>query len=204
VLIAGNVAAGEGVLNYGLSFAQLTDLISLLNGAFDACGGASSFAAAHLYQPYMTSSAFAGKRPSSTATNWAVKPTYNTFSGEVVNVGRGCPAGSIDGTNPVVDDPYLGDPSGKIALIERGGCSFYSKVARAESAGASSAIIFNRTNDDGSACSTAPTPGSTGCDALLTMNFGGGNVGISVAFVQRSTGLALRSGQAPVTVFVQQ
>ena len=33
-------------------------------------------------------------------------------------VGRGCPAGSIDDTNP--DDPYLASPAGKIALIDRG------------------------------------------------------------------------------------
>ena len=59
---AANVALGGGVLPYGLSFGQLTDLIGLLNGSFgesykDAngvvqpCGHASKFAQAHLYQP---------------------------------------------------------------------------------------------------------------------------------------------------------
>jgi hypothetical protein len=60
---AADAALGRGTLPYGLSFAQLTDLIDLLNGSFDSCGP-SGFAQAHLDQPYVTSNAFTGSRPS--------------------------------------------------------------------------------------------------------------------------------------------
>ncbi len=212
---AADAALGRGTLPYGLSFSQLTDLIDLLNGSFDFCGQPSAFAQAHLYQPYMTSNTFAGKRPS-TVSDFASKPTYNTFSGEVVYVGRGCPAGSINGSNP--EDTYLADPTGKIALIERGGCRFDYKVAQAQLKGAAAVIIFN--NQPSAGCPTVPTPGSNQCEALLGM--GGNNpvvlvppptftwsgfgtsITIPAAFVQRSTGLLLRGGIAPVTAFVQQ
>ncbi len=95
---AADAALGRGTLPYGLSFSQLTDLIDLLNGSFDFCGQPSAFAQAHLYQPYMTSNTFAGKRPS-TVSDFASKPTYNTFSGEVVYVGRGCPTVPTPGSN---------------------------------------------------------------------------------------------------------
>ena len=55
---AADPALGMGTLPYGLSFSQLTSLIDLLNGSFETCG-TSAFAQAHLYQPYVTSSAFA-------------------------------------------------------------------------------------------------------------------------------------------------
>ena len=188
---AADAALGLGTLPYGLSFAQLTDLIDLLNGSFDSCAQASTFAQAHLYQPYVTSNAFAGKRPS-TVSDFASKPTYNTFSGEVVAASPsvGCDASS-----------YVGFPVGKIALIERGMCTFNTKVSVAKDAGASAAIIFNSAPAGG--CPTVPTPGSNRCEALVGM--GGNNpVTIPAAFVQRSTGLMLRGGTAPVTAFVQQ
>jgi hypothetical protein len=155
-----------------------------------------------LYRPYVTSTAFAGKRPASISL-FAPKPQYNTFSGEVVHVGRGCPAGSVTGSNP--EDPYLADATDKIALIERGGCRFDYKVAQAQLKGAVAAIVYNS---------------SAGGEALLVM--GGNNpvvlvppppftwsgfgttITIPAAFVQRSTGLLLRDGPPPVTAFVQQ
>ncbi len=195
---AANVALGGGALPYGLSFVQLTDLIGLLNSSFsepykDAngvvqpCGHPSKFAQAHMYQPYVTSNAFAGKRPASIAL-FAPKPPYNTFSGEVVHVGRGCPG----------VDTYPANPSGKIALIERGLCRFDNKVAMAQQAGATGVIVYNS---------------SAGGEALIGM--GGNNpvtlpdgtvvsITIPAVFVQRSTGLLLRDGTAPVTAFVQQ
>jgi hypothetical protein len=205
---AANVALSGGPLPYGLSFAQLTDLERTLNDSFSGsyraggvvrpCGQASRFAQAHLYQPYVTSNAFAGKRPASIAL-FTPKPAYNTFSGEVVFVGRGCPAGSITATNP--PDPYLADPTGKIALIERGACRFDNKIAWAQVNGAAAVIAFN-----------SPAGG----EALIVM--GGNNpisdpptssvlgvtVTIPAAFVQRSTGLVLAGGTPPVTAFVQQ
>jgi hypothetical protein len=211
---AADAALGGGALPYGLSFSQLTDLIELLNDSFAYCAP-SAFAQAHLYQPYVTSSAFAGTRPS-TVSIFAYKPAYNTFAGEVVFVGRGCPAGSVTGSNP--EDAYLADPTGKIALIERGGCRFDYKVAQAQLKGAAAAIIFN--NQPAAGCPAIPTPGSNQCEALLgmagnnpvalvppptfTWSGFGTTISIPAAFVQRSTALALRSGTAPVTAFVQQ
>jgi hypothetical protein len=208
---AANAALGGSALPYGLSFAQLTDLITLVNGSFDSCGPASQFAKAHLYQPYVTSNAFAPneKRPSTVST-FASKPAYNTFSGDVVNVGRGCPAnsfvvpGSPTGTPPNnLEDPYLGNPSGKIALIERGSCSFYSKIQRAQDAGAIAAIVFNSAPAAG--CPTVPAPGANNCEALVGMGATAPFVPLTIpaAFVQRSTGLELKNGIA-VTASVQQ
>jgi hypothetical protein len=207
---AANVALGGGALPYGLSFAQLTDLEKILNESFSSsykasgvtqpCGQPSKFAQAHLYQPYVTSNAFAGKRPASIAL-FAPKPAYNTFSGEVVYVGRGCPAGS-PAPVPPGGDPYLANPAGKIALIERGVCRFDNKIGRAVLAGATGVIVYNN---------------AAGGEALVVM--GGNNpvtlsdgtvvnITIPAAFVQRSTGLLLRNDPPqvtpPVTAFVQQ
>jgi hypothetical protein len=157
----------------GLSFAQLKSLIDLLNGAFESCGP-SAFAQGHIYQPYVTSSAFAPnqKRPSTVST-FADKPAYNTFSEEVVPVLRDADGRRLGCTS----SSYGGFPVGKIALIERGVCTFYQKVSVASAAGACAAIIFN--SEPAAGCPTA-------------------------AFVQRSTGLLLRDGPASVTAFVQQ
>ena len=53
-------------------------------------------------------------------------------SEDIVFVGRGC-----DG------DPYLDNPAGKVALIERGACSFNEKALNAVDAGATAAVIHN-------------------------------------------------------------
>src|SRR5258705_713460 len=189
---AANVALGGGALPYGLSFVQLTDLIGLLNSSFsetykDAngvvqpCGHSSKFGERHIYQPYITSNAFTGKRPASIAL-FAPKPPYNTFSAEVVHVGRGCPGA----------DTYLADPMGKIALIERGLCRFDNKVAKAQQAGATGVIVYNN---------------AAGGEAIAVM--GGGNpvwqgrpdvigttITIPANFVQRSTRVLLQDGTA--------
>jgi hypothetical protein len=210
---AADLALGGGPLPYGLSFSQLTSLIDLVNSSFESCGS-SSFAQSHMYQPYVTSSAFAGRRPS-TVSIFASKPTYNTFSGDVVYVGRGCPANSfvVPGSPPGSppnnpEDPYVADPNGKIALIERGACSFYAKTQRAQSAGASAVIIFNSGPAAPAVCPTVPTPGANNCEALVGMGAATADsaapLPIPAAFVQRSTGLLLRDGIAPVTAFVQQ
>jgi PA domain len=213
---ATDLALSGGPVPYGLSFSQLTDLIDLANGSFESCAP-SGFAQAHLYQPYVTSNAFAPneKRPSTVAT-FASKPTYNTFSGEVVFVGRGCPAGSVNGINP--EDTYLADPTGKIALIERGGCRFDYKVTQAQLKGAAAAIIFNSAPASG-ICPAVPTPRANTCEALpgmggnnpvvlvapptFTWSGFGTSITIPAAFVQRSTGVTLRDGTA-VTAIVQQ
>ena len=82
-----------------------------------------------------------------TATvDWA--PIGAGFSGQVVRLGRGCPAGSINGANP--DDPYFNgnNPAGKVALIDRGDCAISLKVDRATKAGAVAVIIANNAGGD--------------------------------------------------------
>ncbi|MEW6086194.1 MAG: S8 family serine peptidase [Chloroflexota bacterium] len=61
-------------------------------------------------------------------------PPTSGNSDEIVHVGRGCSA-------PL--DPYLADPNGKVALIERGLCTFNEKYQRAVAAGATGVIIYN-------------------------------------------------------------
>jgi subtilisin family serine protease len=62
---------------------------------------------------------------------WA--PIVGNTTADVVYVGRGCLNEPIDN---VPTDPYLADPAGKIALIDRGNCSTANKVRRASDAGA--------------------------------------------------------------------
>jgi len=66
--------------------------------------------------------------------------TTGPISGEVVYVGRGCDP-AFQGGQPL--DPYLADPAGKIALMDRGSCTFVSKVRKAELAGALTVIMVN-------------------------------------------------------------
>jgi minor extracellular serine protease Vpr len=63
-------------------------------------------------------------------------PPTSGASDEVVFVGRGCLA-------PPNFDPYLASPSGKVALIERGTCTFEEKYQRAFSSGATGVVIYN-------------------------------------------------------------
>jgi minor extracellular serine protease Vpr len=60
-------------------------------------------------------------------------------TGDVAFYGRGCPAGSVAGQAGA--DPVLNPVVGKIALIDRGGCSVSLKVDNAVKAGATGALI---------------------------------------------------------------
>ena len=90
----------------------------------------------------------------------------------VVDIGRACNA-----------DQLTGDPSGKIALIARGFCTFSEKLTRAQNAGAVAAIVYNNAGEE-----------------IITM---GGAVSVSIpgVFVARSTGLALQAA-APTEVTI--
>src|SRR4029077_19385609 len=57
-------------------------------------------------------------------------PVNMPVTGNVVYVGRGCPG-----------DTYLANPSGQIALIDRGTCSISLKVDAAAKAGAIGTLI---------------------------------------------------------------
>ncbi len=59
-------------------------------------------------------------------------------TGQIVLVNDGAGASTSDGCEPI-----LNNLNGKIALIDRGACSFVQKVANAEAAGAKGAIVAN-------------------------------------------------------------
>jgi subtilisin family serine protease len=82
--------------------------------------------------------AIAGTYPNTEAVDWA--PVGSGFgNAPVVYVGRGCPAGSVGGQPG--EDPYLSNPAGKVALIDRGACNVSLKVDRAAKAGAIGVLI---------------------------------------------------------------
>jgi extracellular elastinolytic metalloproteinase len=66
--------------------------------------------------------------------------TTGPITGEVVYVGRGCDPAYQAG-QPL--DPYLADPAGRIALIDRGSCTFVAKVKKAQDLGAVMVIVAN-------------------------------------------------------------
>jgi hypothetical protein len=66
-------------------------------------------------------------------------PVDTSVTSDLVYVGRGCPAGSISPGSPA--DPYLADPSGKIALIDRGACGVSLKIDAAARAGVTGVLI---------------------------------------------------------------
>lgn len=66
-------------------------------------------------------------------------PTSGTTP-EVVYVGRGCP---VEAGATTEADEYLADPAGKVALIDRGTCTFNGKYQRAIDAGAVGVVIAN-------------------------------------------------------------
>jgi minor extracellular serine protease Vpr len=72
----------------------------------------------------------AGTYRNTATLDWA--PVGSGFTGDVAYVGRGC-------ATPL--DTYLANPSGKVALIDRGTCSISEKVDRAAHAGAIGVLI---------------------------------------------------------------
>jgi hypothetical protein len=82
-------------------------------------------------------SAIAGSYRDTAALDFA--PPNGTITGDVVYIGRGCPAGSISPGSPA--DPYLSNPTGKIALIDRGACAISLKIDAAAAAGAIGVLI---------------------------------------------------------------
>jgi PA domain/LVIVD repeat len=142
-----------------------------------------------------SSSAFPGLRDAVEGTFTVPIATLDdrAMDGEVVHVGRGCPADPALGL-PVAD-PYLADPAGKIALIERGVCRFDNKIARAQLAGAIGAIVYNNP-------ANGETPVLMGGDSPVLLGSPdviGTVITIPGISVVRSTGLLLVGGTPPVT-----
>jgi hypothetical protein len=108
-----------------------------------------------------------------------------SLSAPVVSVGRGCPG-----------DAYAGDPSGALALVERGACRIDQKVARAQQAGAAGVVVFDEAaNPD----DLGPVSG----DRTVTLP-GGATVTVTIpaVVVRRDVGLRLRDAGGEATVAV--
>lgn len=153
------------------------------------------------FEAALESSAFDGPRSAAEASGTPpiVGLPGQALEGEIVYVGRGCSAGAVEPGSP--PDPYLTNPRGKIALVERGGCLFADKVARAQLAGATGVVLFN--------CEV----GAEGCaatseDELLTPSIANPyerpdgtvvDIVLPTVFVARPTGLELVDAPAPAT-----
>lgn len=112
--------------------------------------------------------------------------------GELVHVGRGCPAGSR--ADDPAADAYLADPSGKIALLAAGDCRADQQIARAQLAGATGAIIYTGGEDVNDA---ALFQGDTNVEladgSAVTLT-------IPAAIAMPAVGRALMEAAGPVTV----
>jgi minor extracellular serine protease Vpr len=120
--------------------------------------------------------------PNTATVSWA--PIEDGFTGDVSYVGQGCPAGSIAPESP--EDPYLDDPAGKVALIDRGGCSVSLKVERAADAGAIGVLIG------------LIAPGDA-----ISFSFGGGDNLVETLVITQARSNSIKSQiEAPVNVTV--
>lgn len=147
------------------------------------------------------SSAFEGAR-SAVEAQFSLPLTESPgrrLAGEVVSVGRGCPANSFP-TPPAApnapadnpEDPYSADPRGKIALIERGACAFTLKAARAVRAGATAVVIYN----SAAFGDALALPG--GVSPVVLPDGTRVDIDVPVLFVARSTGLALATAGSTI------
>jgi hypothetical protein len=105
-----------------------------------------------------------------------------SMEGALVHVGRGCPPGTPD-----IDpggDAYLADPTGKIALIERGACRFDNKVAWAQLQGAVGVVVYD--SQPGLILMGGDNPVTAGSGDVI-----GTLIDIPALAIERSTGLAI-------------
>jgi len=89
--------------------------------------------------------AIAGDYPASGAAFGPTVAAAGAKTGEVAYVGRGCDPAYQAG-QPL--DPYLTSPAGKLALIDRGSCTFVAKVKKAQDQGALAVIVANNAAGD--------------------------------------------------------
>ncbi len=87
--------------------------------------------------------------------------TTGAITGEVVYVGRGCDPAYQPIPPGIPLDLYLANPFGKIALIDRGVCTFVSKVKKAQDNGALLVIVANN--------AAGPPFGMGGADPTITI-----------------------------------
>jgi minor extracellular serine protease Vpr len=148
-------------------------------GVGDDVIGVASYDNTNVYLPYFT----VNGRNIGYMTMTYSDPAPLSGDVEVVYVGRGClnPVSTSTPPVPTGGDPYLADPAGKTALIERGVCSFAEKALRAINAGATAVVIYNNTS--GVVAGTL-----------------GGSIGspVPVVGISKADGLFLRAQTAPI------
>lgn len=96
----------------------------------------------------------------------------------------GCEASDFEGK----------DVSGKVAIIQRGGCTFSLKVVNAQAAGAVAALIFNQGNSEGR---TAVINGTLGSDTTATIPAFGARFELGQQWYE-----AIQSSDVPVVLNV--
>ena len=126
----------------------------------------------------------AGTYSNTSTVDWA--PIGAGFTSvPVAFVGRGCPDGS-GAAVPPGGDPYLANPAGKVALIDRGACNVSLKVDRAAKAGAVGVLIGLVAGGD-----------------AISFSFGGGTTFVPTLVITQSTSNLIKANiAAPVVVTV--
>ena len=137
--------------------------------------GVASFDNTHIYLTYFT----VNGREIAYAPMTFSGPVPTSGTQEIVFVGRGCLTGA---GVPASGDPYLADPNGKVALIERGVCSFGEKATRAINAGATAVVIYN----------------NTAGVVLGTLGAPIGDGSVPVVGISQADGLYIRAQAAPI------
>ena len=125
-------------------------------------------------------SAVAGTYGNTQTMDWA--PVNAAVTGDVVFYGRGCPAGSVSAGAPA--DPVVTNPAGKVALIDRGGCSVSLKIDRAAKDGAKAVLI-----------------GLVAAGDAVSFSYGGGDTFVPSLVIQQSLSSRIKANiAAPVSV----
>ena len=126
--------------------------------------------------------AIAGTYANTQTMDWA--PVNAAVSGDVVFYGRGCPAGSVSAGSPA--DPVVTSPQGKVALIDRGGCSVSLKIDRAAKDGATAVLI-----------------GLVAAGDAVSFSYGGGDTFVPSMVIQQSLSSRIKANiAAPVNVTI--
>jgi minor extracellular serine protease Vpr len=126
----------------------------------------------------------AGTYPNTATSDWAPIGAGFTMV-PVAFVGRGCPDGS-PAPVPAGGDPYLADPAGKVALIDRGACNISLKVDRAAKAGAVGVLL-----------------GLVAAGDAVPFAFGGGDTFVPMLTITQATSNLIKANiAAPVVVTV--
>jgi subtilisin family serine protease len=126
----------------------------------------------------------AGTYPNTATVEWApIGPGFTSVP--VAFVGRGCPESS-PAPVPEGGDPYLADPAGKVALIDRGACNISVKVDRAARAGAVGVLL-----------------GLVAAGDAISFSLGGGDTFVPTLVITQSTSNLIKANlSAPVVVTV--